>query len=861
MTRPFSAHLVSRALAGADRSLTVADLRARVKLLRRTPAIPLPAVPESEPMMADKLSQPPDLNSIKPSPAPSWRLDIFITLLGLLGLTLFLVFYDPAFPSAAIDLDLSRAEISQRAQAYLHSQGHNLQGYEFALSFEENWLASVYLQRTLGIPETNRLIRAERLPIWTWHARWFRPLQLEEFSVYLTPDGEVVAFFHNLPEEAPGAGLSQTEARALAETYLVHDHYWTLTDWELATASTEERPGGRADHYFEWKRRDFSVGQGDLRLSVEVQGDEVGGYNLWLRVPETFERHFSEQRNRAGFFNNLSLALGFYGFGLAGLLAYLIGVWRGRLSWYAGLGPALAVAAVSLLAGLNGLSLDKAWYDTTQDYTLFWLERLLGLVYGAGFSALPVFILWAGGRSLAKRVWPHQDKVLPRRDNRWGVLARSSWRGLMLGGLMGGYVVIFYLIATQFLGGWTPLDNPYTDLYATPLPFLGPLAGGLLPAMDEELFFRLVGISLILWLTRRRWLALLAPGTLWAFAHLAYVRDPFYLRGIELLISAIFLEGLFFLRFDLTTTIVAHFTFNAGLGIMPLLRSGEPYFVASGLIVITVMLAPVIPGLVLAIRRRRPSLEERSPQPQIRPASAGDLKHLAGLPIDEINWKALLDDPAVVALCLEAGDEIVGIAAGRVTDEDVGEVLAVYVAPLWRRRYWGSTLVDALCAQLQARGVQAVQATIPAGDRFAEAFWASQDWRPAVKRFRRSLAPSPRPGWREVAIGLYHLSRRHRDGYERQCGLPRGVIGRYEARPGAVCARGHGLHHSASGRLIFNWRTDDQTRWLVNPAGAALGEGCLQDSPRQPAHPGAHRAGDAPQPGASRAGRRFGLAG
>jgi hypothetical protein len=71
---------------------------------------------------------------------PSRRLDLFITLLGLLGLVLFL-----AFLSAAIELKLSRAEIAQRAQAYLESQGHELQDYEFALSFGQDWWASVAL--------------------------------------------------------------------------------------------------------------------------------------------------------------------------------------------------------------------------------------------------------------------------------------------------------------------------------------------------------------------------------------------------------------------------------------------------------------------------------------------------------------------------------------------------------------------------------------------------------------------------------------------------------------------------------------------------------------------------------------------
>jgi hypothetical protein len=197
---------------------------------------------------------------------PTRRLDVWITLLGLFGLLIFLVFYDQAFPSAAIDLDLSRAEITQRARDYLEAQGHDLQDYKLAVSLEQDWGASVYLQQTLGVPGTNQLIQSKDLPIWFWRARWFRPLQKEEFSVYLATGGDVVAFVHSILEDAPGAALAQDQARALAEEYLVSDRGWVLNDWEPVSASSEEQPGGRMDHHFEWKRRDFSVGEGDLRL-------------------------------------------------------------------------------------------------------------------------------------------------------------------------------------------------------------------------------------------------------------------------------------------------------------------------------------------------------------------------------------------------------------------------------------------------------------------------------------------------------------------------------------------------------------------------------------------------------------------
>lgn len=74
----------------------------------------------------------------------------------------------------------------------------------------------------------------------------------------------------------------------MAEAYLVDDRHLNVADWELVTASSKEQPGARIDHNFEWKGRHLSIGDGDSRISVTIKGDEVGGYNVWLRVPEAF---------------------------------------------------------------------------------------------------------------------------------------------------------------------------------------------------------------------------------------------------------------------------------------------------------------------------------------------------------------------------------------------------------------------------------------------------------------------------------------------------------------------------------------------------------------------------------------------
>jgi len=107
------------------------------------------------------------------------------------------------------------------------------------------------------------------------------------------------------------------------------------------------------------------------------------------------------------------------------------------------------------------------------------------------------------------------------------------------------------------------------------------------------------------------------------------------------------------MRFDLTTVIVAHFAYNAGLGALPLLRSEEPYFVVSGLVVVTMMLAPVIPGVVGAVWRRLRGEARGILHPQIRPGTVSDLGVLAALPIEDLDWGAL------VLLCYFYGQHMV----------------------------------------------------------------------------------------------------------------------------------------------------------------------------------------------------------
>jgi len=653
-------------------------------------------------------------------------LELLITLLGVIGVILFLSFYDRALPSAAIDLKYSREQISQLAESQLRELGFSPEGYKFALSFNEDNMASFYLQRKLGVEETNTRLANEKWPLHYWTARWYKPLEKEEFYMRFSTQGEFLGFTHIIAEDAPGASIPIERAQVTAENFLAQNSDWVAADWERVEASSEAMSAGRVDHTFVWKSKQFSAGESELRYSVTVQGDQVGYLRYWIKIPETFSRDFAAERDRAGFIDSIATILGMGGFLMVAIAGFAIT----RPDTQRILRPALLSAVVSLAASLNFIPLYRAYYSTTQDYTLYWVMAVIGALFTAFFYFAQVFIGWGGGQGISKLVWQAQDRILARGSNRWIEFSRSAWRGLMLGGFNLGYVVMFYLFATHVLGWWSPVTAEYSDAYATPFPFLLAFEVGLNAALTEELLFRLIGISFFLWVfPKQRWLAVLIPGVLWAFAHASYISHPIYARGVELTIHAIIM-GVIFLKFDLFTTIMAHFTYNMIIAAMPLLRSSDPYFQFSGMIVLTVLILPLLPGLYLTLKLR---LSKSNPHPNtfsLSPAAESDLPKLNALPVTA-DWQALLAQSNRVILCLRGGDELIGFATGFM-EQDTANIDGVYVVPEWRRQYWGMKLLAAIQEHFKNLGVETQRSFLLPGENKPMSFFHNVFWRPSV---------------------------------------------------------------------------------------------------------------------------------
>ena len=199
-------------------------------------------------------------------------------------------YFSHAFPEASIEFRMNRDDSTPLATKFLAERGWSVAGYRHAAVFDFDDDAKVYLERTQGLARMNTLTRGP-IHLWHWSHRWFKPQQKEEFRVDVTPAGQVVGFDRELLESAPGPNLDSDAARALAEKFVVEVVRRDLAGLEFVDSVSEKRQA-RTDYSFTWKQKDVDLGDGSLRLDVDVDGDQVAGYRQFVKVPEGWTRDY-----------------------------------------------------------------------------------------------------------------------------------------------------------------------------------------------------------------------------------------------------------------------------------------------------------------------------------------------------------------------------------------------------------------------------------------------------------------------------------------------------------------------------------------------------------------------------------------
>jgi membrane protease YdiL (CAAX protease family) len=514
-------------------------------------------------------------------------------LFGALGLLFAQRYFFRAFPEAAVDFKVSRTEAQLRAKNFVQGLGENLDGYQSTITFQVDDNAKTYLERELGLQEANRLMSSE-LNIWFWEVRFFKPQQEEEYRVRVSPAGKVVAYSHKIEEARGAKSLSREEALSAAQQFLQTKVATHLDDWNFLSeeANSETRPN-RLDWSFTWERKNFKAKDAPYRLGVGLQGDRIGDTQEFLQVPETWTRAYQHLRSSNIFYNQIALIP--YGFLLGAALWLGISLMRQeKTSWGAALKLGGLVAVLFFLMQANDWNSIRAAYDTHQAYPSFVTGQLAKLLLEALATGLMVTLVIPGAEPLYRSAQPTRLRLyqaFSRRGIRSKEFFSSSVVGISMAAAHMGFIVAFYLIGSKF-GVWAPQDLSYSDVVNTSFPWIAGVAIGVMAATSEEFLFRLFAIPFLEKMTGSRIAAVILPAFFWSFLHSAYPQEPGYIRGIEVGLIGI-LAGIVLLRWGIVATLIWHYTVDASLVGMLLIRSDNLYFKISGVVVGLAAVAPL----------------------------------------------------------------------------------------------------------------------------------------------------------------------------------------------------------------------------------------------------------------------------
>ncbi len=196
---------------------------------------------------------------MKLAPWPCVSLECASVAFGIFGLLFAHKYFFRAFPEASVDFKVSRADAQSRAKAFVTGLGENLDGYQSTIVFNVDENAKIYLERELGLQEANRLMSTE-LNIWYWDVRFFRPQQLEEYRVRVSPAGAIAAYEHKIAETQTAKSLSREEAQAAATQFLQNKLGDALNHWAfLPEEANQDTKPNRVDWSFTWERKDFKA--------------------------------------------------------------------------------------------------------------------------------------------------------------------------------------------------------------------------------------------------------------------------------------------------------------------------------------------------------------------------------------------------------------------------------------------------------------------------------------------------------------------------------------------------------------------------------------------------------------------------
>ena len=534
-----------------------------------------------------------------------WPRDRWLLPLAVVAGLVFVSSLGRLWPLADADLTVPRDRLASSAREALASKGFELSGYTAATALSVDDSALEYVERAFGRARAQAHI-SEGMPLVTYTVLFRKRGEPDSLSATLDYHGRLVGWSKEMQEDEPGAEATIDAARALAHAELAEGLGLDVAAWREAGVATRDRPA-RVDRVFTFERFVSEAPELRERAFVVVGGDRVVAASRSAVVPGPAAR---EARAREA----APQALWYVGLIL--LSAAVVG--------------AFTVFLVRLRAGSVRLAPAAFWSTVVfvcafgthflQDYSLLaawdplwprWISALRYLVITSQEQVWTFIVLLAvvaAGDELDRRAGANRGETLwlvgrgRLTDPRVG---RSVWRGFLVGLLCGATLALSALAVAELAGGRIAIQPRGFFFYAlnSSAPAVSTLLFFTNVALLEELGYRFFSGTWLLAVTRRPWVAVVAPAVVYGLTHTTLdflpPAEPFWARAVVMtLVGCVW--GWAFLRYDALTVVVSHLMADLFIFSWPRLASGDAWLTTIAVLTIAAPLALALPSLARA---------------------------------------------------------------------------------------------------------------------------------------------------------------------------------------------------------------------------------------------------------------------
>ena len=499
--------------------------------------------------------------------ARDWCIFIIIAILC------FGFLYKLEYPRFAfVSLPFNKQQALAESYNYLKAKGVDTDKYSCAVIFDADERFNRYFQHAVGLKAEEEFIKQHDFDLFRWLVRFYKESQKEEYLVYVSPrTGKIIRFMHLIDDIAPRIDLGKEAARQAAESFLEKTFGINLDRYDFHEEKIK-RYENRIEYVFSWEKKSvyipWKTGQGGAKLLTEVTiaGEEIREfYKNKFDLPDKFLRYVEKQ-----------LVLGEYLYSIFYIILFLLLACSvnivlkkrqdiaTRLSkkWFYCVSGLLFV--INTGDFLNNLQTVFVAYPTSVRLSSFIGLAFTRWLFNTGFLMIGFIMPGIAGESLCSEVFP-KNKYSPFLAYiKSSFLNRGLTKSIVLGYLiwiitLGLQAVVFYN-GQRFLGVWREWHT-MVHFSSANIPLFSAFVLGSSASFNEEINFRLFGISLTKKYLRNSILAVFLTSLIWGMGHTTYVIYPVWFRIIEIGFIGIF-YGFIFIRFGIIPLIVSHYLFD-----------------------------------------------------------------------------------------------------------------------------------------------------------------------------------------------------------------------------------------------------------------------------------------------------------